>query len=218
MSQITTKQRTKTPTKHTLITLPDKPKLCRGRYFLPSSISSQNEDVHVHNHHHQAATMSGLQGVYSLITIYFLLLAFPSTSSFFTGQYLRHHPIYHLPTAFEFFTTRSSKHKHDTKLLVSDSGDVNVGDNHDEMSLKNPSGIPTLPLLFADSKCVPSQMSPTSLAYIGDVVYEMCIRCRYVWPTRRTTDLQNVVVAKVRGTFLLSSSSSVFCLTFCEQV
>ena len=44
-----------------------------------------------------------------------------------------------------------------------------------------------------------SPLSPTSLAHIGDVVYEMCIRCRYVWPSRRTSDLQNVVVAKVRG-------------------
>ena len=42
--------------------------------------------------------------------------------------------------------------------------------------LKSPNQIP---FMLANSKCVPNQMSPTALAYIGDVVYEMCIRCRY---------------------------------------
>lgn len=68
--------------------------------------------------------------------------------------------------------------------------------SNDSDILKSPNQIP---LLMTSTKCIPSQMSPTSLAYIGDVVYEMCIRCRYVWPTRRTSDLQNVVVAKVRA-------------------
>ena len=42
--------------------------------------------------------------------------------------------------------------------------------------LKSPNQIP---FLLANSKCIPNQMSPTALAYIGDVVYEMSIRCRY---------------------------------------
>jgi hypothetical protein len=36
-------------------------------------------------------------------------------------------------------------------------------------------------------------------AYIGDVVFELYIRSRHVWPSKRTSDLQNKVVAIVRG-------------------
>lgn len=43
------------------------------------------------------------------------------------------------------------------------------------------------------------QMSTTDLAYIGDVVYELFIRCRTVWPPKRTSDLQNQVVTIVRA-------------------
>lgn len=54
-------------------------------------------------------------------------------------------------------------------------------------------------MLSPNSSCDPSQMSPTSLAYIGDSVFELFVRSRYVWPARRTTDLQNLVVGRVRG-------------------
>ena len=37
------------------------------------------------------------------------------------------------------------------------------------------------------------------LAYIGDVVFELYVRSRHVWPSKRTSDLQNHVVAIVRG-------------------
>ena len=43
------------------------------------------------------------------------------------------------------------------------------------------------------------QLSGTDLAYIGDVVYELYIRTRTVWPLKRTSDLQQQVVALVRG-------------------
>ena len=56
-----------------------------------------------------------------------------------------------------------------------------------------------LSLLRANPKCDATQISPTSLAYIGDVVYELFIRSRYIWPPRRTTDLQNLVVGNVRA-------------------
>ena len=56
--------------------------------------------------------------------------------------------------------------------------------------------IPFLP----SSSCKVDQMSGTDLAYIGDVVYELYIRTRTVWPLKRTTDLQQQVVALVRGT------------------
>ncbi len=57
-------------------------------------------------------------------------------------------------------------------------------------------------LLLPDPKCNPTQMSPTSLAYVGDSVFELFVRTRYVWPSRRTSALQKIVVDKVRGEFL----------------
>jgi len=42
-------------------------------------------------------------------------------------------------------------------------------------------------------------MSGTELAYIGDVVYELFVRSRHVWPSKRTSDLQNTVVGLVRA-------------------
>lgn len=69
--------------------------------------------------------------------------------------------------------------------------------------------------LFPHANANPDQLSPTSLAYIGDVVFELFIRSRYVWPDRRTTDLQNKVVSVVRGEFLfLRVISIVFELLF----
>lgn len=43
------------------------------------------------------------------------------------------------------------------------------------------------------------QMTPAALAYIGDVVFELFVRCRYVWPNRRMSSLQDVVVNVVRA-------------------
>ena len=54
-------------------------------------------------------------------------------------------------------------------------------------------------LLMPSSKCNANQVGTTALAYIGDVVYELMVRARHVWPTRRTSDLQRQVVALVRG-------------------
>jgi hypothetical protein len=65
--------------------------------------------------------------------------------------------------------------------------------------------------LLPDAKCDVTQMGPTSLAYIGDVIFELFVRTRYVWPARRTSDLQNKVVNVVRGKnifFLTSSNKS----------
>jgi hypothetical protein len=45
----------------------------------------------------------------------------------------------------------------------------------------------------------PDQMSASSLAYLGDVVFELFIRSRYVWPSRRMSNLQDKVVTVVRG-------------------
>ena len=54
-------------------------------------------------------------------------------------------------------------------------------------------------LLSPMSSCKVDQMSGTDLAYIGDVVFELFIRSRHVWPSKRTSDLQNIVVGIVRG-------------------
>jgi ribonuclease-3 family protein len=54
-------------------------------------------------------------------------------------------------------------------------------------------------LLLPSSKCDLNQVGPTALAYVGDVVFELMVRVKHVWPTRRTSDLQRQVVALVRG-------------------
>lgn len=54
-------------------------------------------------------------------------------------------------------------------------------------------------LLLPIKSCNVNQMSGTDLAYIGDVVFELYIRSRHVWPSKRTSDLQNTVVAIVRA-------------------
>ena len=54
-------------------------------------------------------------------------------------------------------------------------------------------------LLSPDPTCDVQQMSGTDLAYIGDVIFEIFIRSRYVWPPKRTSELQTTVVECVRG-------------------
>ena len=50
------------------------------------------------------------------------------------------------------------------------------------------------------------------VAYIGDVVFELYIRSRHVWPQKRTSDLQNMVVAIVRGKYFLSYANEKQCV------
>lgn len=54
-------------------------------------------------------------------------------------------------------------------------------------------------LLMPIDTCNVDQMSGTDLAYIGDAVFELFVRSRHVWPSKRTSDLQNAVVATVRA-------------------
>ena len=66
-------------------------------------------------------------------------------------------------------------------------------------------------LLVPQPSCDVTQMSGTDLAYIGDVVFEIFVRSRYVWPPKRTAQLQTTVVECVRGTlrsFLVRSIQS----------
>jgi len=54
-------------------------------------------------------------------------------------------------------------------------------------------------MLYPNSNCDVMQMSTSSLAYIGDAVFELFIRSRYVWPMKKSSNLQKVVVNKVRA-------------------
>ena len=56
-----------------------------------------------------------------------------------------------------------------------------------------------LELMSPISSAKPDQMSASSLAYLGDVLFELFVRSRYIWPSRRMSDLQNKVVSVVRG-------------------
>jgi hypothetical protein len=62
---------------------------------------------------------------------------------------------------------------------------------------KDPSMI--LELMSPISSAKPEQLSASSLAYLGDVLFELFVRSRYIWPSRRMSDLQNKVVSVVRG-------------------
>lgn len=44
-----------------------------------------------------------------------------------------------------------------------------------------------------------NQISPIALAYIGDAVYELYIRTRYLYPLKRINDYHQQVVEKVRA-------------------
>lgn len=44
-----------------------------------------------------------------------------------------------------------------------------------------------------------NQVSPASLAYLGDAVYELYIRTCYLMPPQRLSDYHNQVVAQVRA-------------------
>ena len=64
------------------------------------------------------------------------------------------------------------------------------------------------------------QIGPAQLAFVGDIVYELYVRCRYVWPARRTADLQSTVVGIVRAetqSKLLASMMKSFLFTGKER-
>lgn len=58
---------------------------------------------------------------------------------------------------------------------------------------------PLLDILSPSSDRKTDRIGTTQLAFIGDIVFELFVRCRYVWPARRTTDLQSIVVNTVRA-------------------
>lgn len=54
-------------------------------------------------------------------------------------------------------------------------------------------------LLLPPTECDVKQLGPTAMAYIGDVVFEMFVRAKKIWPPRKASQLQKQVVALVRG-------------------
>ena len=104
-------------------------------------------------------------------------------------------------TSVTFFShQKNSKRCSEFKRLSPLNSSNSDGDSDDEPKLRSLSE-----LLMPNPKCNPTQMSPTSLAYIGDSVFELFARSGYVFPSRRTTDLQKIVVEKVRGEFVTIS-------------
>lgn len=53
--------------------------------------------------------------------------------------------------------------------------------------------------VVADSLSQIQQVSPASLAYLGDAVYELYMRTCYLLPARRPSDYHHQVVAQVRA-------------------
>jgi len=83
---------------------------------------------------------------------------------------------------------------------ISDALDA-TGDNGDSgdeppLDVQEPD---LLQLLLPASTCDVNQMSGTDLAYVGDVVFELYVRSLNVWPSMRTSNLQDVVVGTVRA-------------------
>lgn len=96
-------------------------------------------------------------------------------------------------------------------IIVFKSNEINEGDaekktqqtdNNDESLF--------FELMSPITSAKPDQMSASSLAYLGDVLFELFIRSRYVWPSRRMSDLQNTVVSIVRGKLFLIMCENSF--------
>ena len=88
----------------------------------------------------------------------------------------------------------------------SNNGESNPGSGSD--SKQTPDQTITDPSMFFElmspiDSVKPDQMSAAALAYLGDVVFELFVRSRYVWPSRRMSDLQNKVVSLVRGEYCI---------------
>jgi len=122
---------------------------------------------------------------------------------------LSRHQIHHGPL----------KQRSNRLVILDESSSSNCNDsgsseeNNDDLSL-------FIELMSPISSAQPDQMSASSLAYLGDVVFELFIRSRYVWPQRRMPVLQNTVVGLVNAeaqSKLLQKFVDNFTLTSAEQ-
>lgn len=56
-----------------------------------------------------------------------------------------------------------------------------------------------IPALMPLTTAQVQQISPTALAYLGDAVYELYVRSRYLLPAKRSQTYHRLVVAQVRA-------------------
>jgi hypothetical protein len=81
---------------------------------------------------------------------------------------------------------------------------ASLSSSHTEAATTAATASTSLPPVFGSLRpvvsCDADRMSGTDLAYMGDVVYELFVRSRTVWPPQRTADRQDTAVALVRGT------------------
>mmetsp|Transcript_8976 Transcript_8976/g.12736 ORF Transcript_8976/g.12736 Transcript_8976/m.12736 type:complete len:392 (+) Transcript_8976:94-1269(+) len=113
------------------------------------------------------------------------------------SRYRRNSPAYQDSTAFE--TVLGYLYITDVKRcqLLFNWIDAYLDGDDDRMNI--PSSTTLDELLCPPIMSNVNQMSPADLAFIGDVLYEMFIRCRHVWPPRKTADMQVQVVSLVRA-------------------
>jgi hypothetical protein len=96
----------------------------------------------------------------------------------------------------------SSEDQHDLPIPLTKTAAVASSEEHDDPSM-------FFELMSPVASAKPDQMSASSLAYLGDVVFELFIRSRYVWPSRRMSNLQDKVVSVVRGKLHLTCISAI---------
>ncbi len=96
----------------------------------------------------------------------------------------------------------SSEEQHDLPVPLTKTAAVASREEHDDPSM-------FFELMSPVASAKPDQMSASSLAYLGDVVFELFIRSRYVWPSRRMSNLQDKVVSVVRGKLRFTCISAI---------
>lgn len=120
--------------------------------------------------------------------------------------------VFSIPSAHPFSTRQSEGKCRSIKLWGKgrikrvgpreDADDIPVWEEEPIVEEEPPVVIPSMSLqdlLLPPQDCDVDQMGPTAMAYIGDVVFELFVRSRHVWPTRKTADLQQQVVTLVRA-------------------
>jgi hypothetical protein len=119
-----------------------------------------------------------------LISLIYHVSAFSPHTSRISIRQLHHGPMKQLSNGLVMLESSNSQ----------DNNDCSHHLNNDDLSLFSE-------LMSPISSAQPDQMSASSLAYLGDVVFELFIRSRYVWPQRRMPQLQNTVVSLVNGEY-----------------
>lgn len=78
---------------------------------------------------------------------------------------------------------------------------INQEPKNKPLSSTDPKGIAGLRFICTPTAPVSQlgQISPASLAYIGDAVYELYVRTYYLLPPKRLSDYHNQVVTQVRA-------------------